>query len=502
MQSPDKLMEDFLNFDARESEKKAAAAPSIVFRQAAEKNALDTFKIASSSVPAYQDFLKKNKVNPSEIKTIDDFKKLPLTDKKNYLTHYPLKDLMVGGSYEGKAEITSSSGSSGTPLYWPRFPEQDFGAVKGFDSFLVNTFEIDKKSTFHMNCSGMGIWTAGDYVGLLNKFLSYKYNNNFSVSPGIDLDNAIKLIEDISPDFEQTIIYSYPPFAKDIVDNIPPKLIKNINLKLVVYGEPYSEKWRAYMLKQIKASNRFYDISSVLGSSEGGLVGIESKVCTFIRTMASKNKSFCESLFGKCEVPSLVQFSPYSKHIEQIDNNLVLTNMGGIPLIRYDTHDFGNILYKEDIIKIFKESFKKDIEKEMTAQESFISSFPFLFVFGRSDYTASIYGVLIYPEVIKDILTVNPFSKYFSGKFVMSTKEDSSANQYLNIILEVKKGKDRKEISVPMFEKNLADHIALYSTEYAKLLSVSGERVFPKIEIRDFGDDEHFSSRNKHRYLI
>lgn len=502
MNKPDELMNDFLNFDAREGDKKFSIVPSLLIQQMAEKQALDTFKVASKTVPAYKEFLKVNKIDPDKIQTIEDFKQVPLTDKKNYLMKYPLRDLTLGGSYQGMAEITSSSGSSGIPLYWPRTPLQDFGACKGWDSFLVNTFDIDKTTTFHMNCSGMGVWTSGDYIGLLNKYLSYKYPNNISVSPGIDLDSTIKLIEVISPDFEQTIIYSYPPFAKDIVDSVPPKLIKNNNLKIVVYGEPYSERWRDFMLNKINAGKKYHNVTSVFGSSEAGLIGIESRICTLLRVAAHKNKNFCTSLFGKEQVPSLIQYNPQSRYIESISNNIVLTSMGGVPLIRYNTLDSGGILYKEDIMPLYKQNCNRVLESDAKNNKILITPLPFLYVYGRSDYTASIYGVLIYPEIIKDILTSKPFSKYFSGKFVLSTEEDASSNQFLNIILETKNNVDKKEVAIPPMEKLFADHMALYSSEYSKLLSSSGKRVYPRIEIRDYGDNEYFASRNKQKYLL
>jgi len=215
------MMKDFLEFDPRKSEIEASNAPSTVFTEIGKKQALETFRLSAKTVPAYRDFLLKNKINPEKIKTYDDFVHIPLTDKKNYLTKYPLKDLLINGNYTGKSSITSSSGSTGEPIYLPRFASQDFGATKGFDLYLTNTFDIDHKKTLHLNCSGMGVWTAGDYIGLLNKFLSYKYPLNSSTSPGLDLESSTRLIENISPDFEQTIIFSYPPFAKDLIDNLP-----------------------------------------------------------------------------------------------------------------------------------------------------------------------------------------------------------------------------------------------------------------------------------------
>ncbi len=495
------MFSEMLKFDPRESELKSSNAPSSVFKEMSEKQALENFRLASSNVPAYKDFLKKNKINPGDILNFEDFKKVPLTNKKNYLTAYPIKDLLIGGDFVGKSAVTSSSGSSGIPLFWPRYPIQDFGATKGFDSFLVNNFDIDKVSTLHLNCSGIGVWTAGDYIFLINKYLSYKYPHNSSVSPGIDIDNTINLIKSISPQFEQTIIYSYPPFAKDIVDRIPTQLLKKINLRFVVYGEPYSEKWRNYMLEKIGDSS-FHHVTSVLGSSEGGLIGIETKFCTLIRVLSYADDSLCHAVFGEKRVPSFVQYNPLSRFIEIIGNNIVLTSQGGLPLIRYDTHDYGNIITKEEVINLYKEITGNDINSLAEKQGILISSMPYLYVFGRNDYTASIYGVLIYPEVIKDILTSIPFSKFFSGKFVMSTIEDSHASQYLSIILETKNNIDVEDVAIPSIEKTFADYLKIFSSEYSKLLSSSGDRVFPKISVRNYGDNEYFSSRNKQKYLI
>lgn len=496
-------MKDLLEFDPRGSEQKASLAPSSVFEEMGRKQALEAFQIAARTVPAYKDFLKKNKINSDKINSFEDFQNLPLTDKKNYLSNYPIQDMLIDGSFRGKAAITSSSGSAGNPFYWPRFSAQDFGATKGWDSYLVNTFDIDKRATLHLNCSGMGVWTAGDYVSLLNKYLSYKYPSNSSMSPGIDIDNTIKVIENISLNFDQTIIYSYPPFAKDIIDNLPPRLLKSCNIKLVVYGEPYTEKWREYILKKIGASRgEPYNVSSILGSSEGGLIGSESVACTAIRILAYKNPGICTSLFGETRVPSLIQFNPMAKYIEIVGNNIVLTNKGGLPLIRYDTHDFGNLLSKEDIASLLKESFGIDLKSEVAKYKSFITAMPYLYVFGRSDYSASVYGVTISPETIKDILATNPFARYLSSRFVMTTIEDSESNQYLNIVCECKKSTDVRDVAIPAIEKQFAEHLKIYSSEYAKLLSSMGGRVYPKVELKNYGDDEHFSSRNKQKYII
>jgi len=496
------LMKEYLNFDPREAQMKLTKAPTEVFVKMGQGKSLEAFRTAANSVPAYKDFLKKNKVRPESIKSYPDFQQVPLTNKENYLSKYPLKDRLLGGNYTGKASITSSSGSSGKPFYWPRMPIQDFGAAKGFDTFLVNSFDIDKKSTLHVNCSGMGVWTAGDYVAMLNRYLSYKYPNNSSISPGIDLDNTTQLIKDVAPDFEQIIVYGYPPFIKDLADNLPTKIFKDTSFKLVLYGETFTENLRNYLLKKIKSSNDQKTVISILGSSEGGIVGIEDPNSVLIRQMAEKNKVLSNSLFNSDMIPCLIQFNPMAKMIEIVGSQIVMTFLAGLPLIRYDTKDAGGIITAEEIEILFEKTIDKSFEKVLLKEKIPNTKLPFLFFSGRSDFAATIYGVSIVPEMIKDSIAKDDLAKLFSGKFVMQTKYDNNSDQYLEIIVEVRKNKTVNDIKTINIDKKIADNLKMVCSEYGKLYEMMGERVIPQVVCKEYGDQEYFTSKNKHKYII
>jgi len=503
MTSALELFDDFLNFDAREVEKKSALATSEQLLKMGEQVALETFSIAAKTVPAYKDFLKKNKIDSEKIKSFSDFTAIPLTNKENYLFAYPLRDLLLGGSYSGNSAITSSSGSSGQPLYWPRVPAQDFGATKGLNGMVVSLFEIDKKTTLHMNCSGLGVWTAGDYISILIKYLSYKYKNNSSIAPGIDLDNTIRAITDLGSDFEQVIIYGYPPFIKDLVDNLSKNVIEKTSIKIVVYGESFTESWRDYILKKLgRKKDEYRTVASLLGSSEGGLVGSEVANAIYIRRQAVKNDELCLGLFGEKRIPSLVQFNPASKFIEVVGSQIVLTARTGLPLLRFDTKDYGGLLKSEEIEEIFKEKINKSFSDELKKLKIVNSKLPYVYLFGRSDYTATIYGVLIYPEMIKEIIAKDDFSEYLSGKFVMKTDYDKMQNQYLKLVCEVKRGGGIDNLIFKSFPKKIAEELQKISSEFGKLYDSMGERVVPNVEFRKYADPEFFNSRNKQKYLV
>ena len=63
------------------------------------------FHKAAENVPAYKDFLKQNKINPDKIKTWEDFQKVPIGTKSNYLRKYSLEKLCWNGTLDNKTVV-------------------------------------------------------------------------------------------------------------------------------------------------------------------------------------------------------------------------------------------------------------------------------------------------------------------------------------------------------------------------------------------------------------
>ena len=55
----------------------------------AEMTALELFRRTATSVPAYQDFLRSQGVDPDSVRELGD---VPLMTKENYHSRYPLPD--------------------------------------------------------------------------------------------------------------------------------------------------------------------------------------------------------------------------------------------------------------------------------------------------------------------------------------------------------------------------------------------------------------------------
>src|ERR1043166_6455559 len=82
----------FFNFDIKSFQNLLITKSEDYWQKLGEDRALSLFHLAAKRVPAYKYFLKKNRVNETKIKTIRDFNLVPVTDKHNYVSVYPLKD--------------------------------------------------------------------------------------------------------------------------------------------------------------------------------------------------------------------------------------------------------------------------------------------------------------------------------------------------------------------------------------------------------------------------
>src|SRR6478672_3857266 len=75
-----------------------------------ELEAIALFHSVAATVPAYQKFLEEHSINPAAIQTYEDFQKLPLITKENYLQCHSLADLCRNGQLETCDFIAVSSG--------------------------------------------------------------------------------------------------------------------------------------------------------------------------------------------------------------------------------------------------------------------------------------------------------------------------------------------------------------------------------------------------------
>lgn len=475
----------------------APAGAEKVIKQA-EDRALTLFKQASKRIPAYKDFLQKNSVNASKIVGIEDFQQIPVIDKKSYLRQYPLSDMCWDGKLSPNYILSSSSGSTGEPFLWPRGLEQEIEGKNNFDTIFNGIFQLQNKKVLYINCFAMGTWISGPFVLACAEQLSLQGNQIITITPGIDKAVTYSLFKNLAKYFDVIVLSGYPPYVKDLLDDGPQNDItwRDHEIKFLFAAEGFSEKWRDYIHSTVGAKDPYHSSINIYGSADAAILGHETPLSIAIRRKVVECRAEVE-FFGSTRLPTLVQYDPRLKFFEQVDGNLLFTTRSGLPLIRYSIGDQGDIWsYAQMMAKLDRLGAGESIAQEYTNWD-----FPFVSVFGRSDLTVSLYGLLIYPEHIKYGLENSHLSGLLSGKFVMSIEQDDQSNPYLLIKAELTVQTQESDALISEVTEAIVNGLHHANSEYTKLYQQMGQRVRPRIELVAQGDQEYFKQGTKQRWV-
>jgi phenylacetate-CoA ligase len=379
---------------------------SLLLKRKALKNALAT--------KAYRDLLEKKEINTQTV----SFKNLPLIDKASYIKNYPLTDLLFH-PMEEHYTIELSSGYSGEPHYWPRYKGQDDGFLTYMEMGLIFTFQIDKVKTLMLNTFALGTWVTGvKFSRFALELANRESNRMMTVNTGTVFADAINVIKDIGPMFEQIIIAGYPPFINSLIDTIKPISKQEIlsKIKIMAGGEAFSENWRVSMnIKLGNAPDDYMKIVSAYGSADTGLeIGYEQPITILLRKMLEEDQEIRSEILGDYSdyTPHFFQYNPLSIFIEEVEGELIFTSDAAIPLVRYNLHDAGGILSFDEMVAILARKY--DIKKLLKELKPL--KLPCCFVFGRSDGTVSIDGANIYVEEIKQTFDDLAHLQQFAAK--------------------------------------------------------------------------------------
>lgn len=499
----------FLNSDKNRTEKvlnNIKNKKSDFWMRERERQSLSLFHKAAKRVPAYKDFLQKNKIQPEKIKTWEDFQSVPIIDKKNYLKQYPLEQLCWDGSLKKPLVFTSTSGSTGEPFYFPRSENIDWQSSLAHELFLKQSLEYNKQSTLVIVCFGMGVWIGGLITYEAFEMASRRSGYPVSIlTPGINKEEIFKALKNLGGKFDQTILVGYPPFIKDVIDEAPLQGIdlESLNLRLIFAAEVFTEGFRDCVAQKTGMKNPYLDIMHIYGSADIGTMAWETGVATLIKRLSLKNPDLFNKLFSQInKTPTLAQFNPSFVSFEAPDGEVLLTGDNAIPLVRYAIGDKGGILSFDDAVSALGQhgfDIKKEINK--AGINNYINELPFVYIYERSDFSTTIYGLQIFPEIIRDVLISGFATNYLTGKFSLLTKFDVNQDQYLEINLELRNNK----IINDQFKKALADQIVstlcIKSSEFNELHNHLKDRAIPKLVFWQFEHPEHFKPGIKQKWV-
>lgn len=472
-----------------------------------EKMALDLFQQMSKRVPAYKDWLQKNKIDPKKIKTISDFKQVPTIDKKNYLQNYSPRELSWDGIFKTKQwVISTTSGSTGEPFYFPRTKEQDEQYALTAEIYLLTNFNIDKKSTLYIVGFPMGAWIGGLFTYEALKILSARGKYNLSIiTPGINKLEIINTVKKIGREFDQIIIGSYAPFLKDTLEEGQRLGLnwKKYNLGFIFSAEGFNEDFRDYVFKITGSKDIYRSTLNHYGTVDLGTMSHETPLSILIRRLALKNKNLYYELFSERDkLPTFTQYLPEMFYFEDINKSLVCSAHSGYPLVRYDLHDYGGIVTLFEVYKIFT-NHGLDLNKFINTYnlQDTLWNLPFVYVFERKDLSVSFFAFQIYPETIRKSLWHKDLLKSITGKFTLLVKYDKNANQYLELNIELQPNVKGTKILSDKIKKLVVSRLLIENSSYRKTAEEYPKRVIPKIVFWQYEDAKYFKPGTKQKWI-
>ncbi len=348
--------------------------------------------------PFYRE--KYKDIDLSKIKTMDDFKDLPLTDKCELRDAYPLGLQAV--PEEEVVRIHSSSGTTGLPVIIP-YTKQD---VEDWTIMFERCYRyagVTNLDRIHIT-PGYGLWTAGIGFQAGAERLGAMV---VPMGPG-NTDKQLKMMQDM----KTTVLTATSSYALLLAEEIEKRGIRDkIHLKKALIG---SERWGDKMRKRI-ANELGVELYDIYGLTEiyGPGIGIS---CQYACGM----HYWDDYVYFEVINPKTGKNVPDGEYGE-----LVITTLKkeGAPLIRYRTHDLTRIIPGE--CKCGSKHPRIDI------------------LIGRTDDMVKVKGVNIFPGQIEDLLaTINGVSSEYQVMIDHLQGKDT-----MTLFFETKlEGKDRKEL--------------------------------------------------------
>jgi phenylacetate-CoA ligase len=304
-------------------------------------------------------------IEAGDIKSREDFEKLPFTGKEELRAAYPLGLLAVAD--EKVVRIHSSSGTTGTAVIIP-YTQKDVNDWALMFKRCYETAGVTPRDRVHIT-PGYGLWTAGIGFQLGAELLGAM---TIPMGPG-NTDKQIKMMEDL----KSTVLCATSSYALLLAEEIERRKMRDrICLRKSLIG---SERWGEKMRRRI-AGELGVELYDIYGLTEiyGPGIGIS---CRYACGM----HMWTDYLYYEIVDPhSGAQVRPGEI------GELAITTLSkeGAPLIRYRTHD---------------------LTREIPGPCPCGSPYPRIdAVIGRSDDMVKVKGAMIYPGRVDEFLSSIP----------------------------------------------------------------------------------------------
>jgi len=323
---------------------------------------INTVKRVYHNVPFFRDKMQKKGIEPGDIKSVDDLKKLPFTYKQDLRDTYPYG--MFAAPLSEIVRIHASSGTTGrqTVVGYTRKDIDTWAEVMA----RTLTCAGGDKDSFVQVAYGYGLFTGG---------LGAHYGAErigASVIP-ISGGNTKRQIQ-IMKDFGTTMLACTPSYALYLAEELEEMGIKKEELKLKsgVFGaEPWSTKMREEIEQRLGIiAIDIYGLSEVIGP------GVSTE-CSCKCGLHVQEDHFIPEIID----PLTEEVLPAGSKGELVFTTITKE---GLPLIRYRTRDISSLNYEKC------ECGRTNVRMSKVS--------------GRTDDMLIIRGVNVFPSQIESVL--------------------------------------------------------------------------------------------------
>lgn len=457
--------------------------------------AVQLFHDVAESVPAYRQFLASSGLDPASVRSAEDLRRVPATNKANYHRRYTLAELCRGGVLEAKDFLAVSSGSTGEPTLWPRAARDEFGTSFRFEQVLADSFRARERRTLGVVCFSLGSWVGGMFTTFACRNIAAKGYPLTLVTPGNQRAEILRVVRALGGAFEQVVLFGYPPFLKDVIDAGRAEGLdwSRYNVRLVTAGEVFSEEWRSLVSERMGSQNPATDTASLYGTADGGVLANETPFSIGVRRFLAEHPAAARELFGESRMPTLCQYDPLHRYFEAVDEQVLFTGDGGVPLIRYQILDRGGVIPFAELCAFLRDHGWRPSESDRSARE-----LPFVYVFGRTGFALSFYGANVYPENVTVGLEQPGIAEHVTGKFVMQLARTADEDVELEVVVELAKGAEASESLALAVQRSVREHVERQNSEF--LNYAPAERRTPRVRLLPLANPEYFPLGVKHRY--
>jgi len=336
------------------------------------KRLQDTVKRAYENVPYYHQRFNELKIEPEDIESLEDIKKLPFTTKQDLREAYPFGMFAVPD--EDIIEVHTSSGTTGKPTV-SGYTQKDINLWSEVMARALTMAGATQKDRIQ-NCYGYGLFTGG--LGI-----HYGAQRVGATVIPISAGNTKRQIE-IMQDFETTILTCTPSYALYLAEVLEKEGVKieNLKLKSGLFG---AEMWTEEMRNAIEEK---------LGLEALNIYGLTEIIGPGVAMECQEKNGL--HIFEDHFYPEIIDPNTKKNLTPGEKGELVLTTLTreAMPILRFRTRDITTL--RTDKCPCGRTLIRMDR------------------ITGRSDDMLKIRGVIVFPSQIEEaLLKINGLEPHY-----------------------------------------------------------------------------------------